>query len=476
MQSSEHVLFPKTKIAARMFCFASLRAADADRERCGRFQMHSVQDTGEFLEIAVASNATVGQVEDLFHSTICPVISRPTYFTLEVCRGIIQMYAPTAWPIILSGVVQPDVLCRLVNVCADTDNELDALRNDLRRLRNTLAPRRATHKRAVRPPVVRRAGNGKALRISARVRFARRHDVSSLVVIATVIRRSAAARWSAPMQPTPPLSVGRVLVRFDADNVLGVAERRVANLQPPVDAVVVTGDLTPHDIWNETAALQLARINAVNSALVSTFKGIAPVFMVLGNHDTVACDLFSTHAKDWLHHDDFRWLLDDIGSSWTLPPSALATLRQGGYYAAPIVPGLKLLAINTNGWNGNNVYVWLSDTKMTQMVQWFAQELASSEASGEKVDCCRSHSAAHRRHRSARLGDQRHVEAADSLQSHHCWADVWPHASRRVSAGAPGQLVVSRAGGRRAVCRAESHDLHKHQPIVSCVRVGPEHV
>jgi sphingomyelin phosphodiesterase len=159
----------------------------------------------------------------------------------------------------------------------------------------------------------------------------------------------------------------------------------VANLQPPVDAVVVTGDLTPHDIWNETAALQLARINAVNSALVSAFKGVAPVFMVLGNHDTVACDLFSTHAKDWLHHDDFRWLLDDIGSSWTLPSSALATLRQGGYYAAPIVPGLKLLAINTNAWNENNLYVWLSDTKMTPMVQWFAQELAASEASGEKV-------------------------------------------------------------------------------------------
>jgi sphingomyelin phosphodiesterase len=234
----------------------------------------------------------------------------------------------------------------------------------LRRLRDTLAPRRATSRQQQRTQTRGLCRNGKALRIL---------HVSDLHVDTMYVTGGNS-------DCTSPLCC-RSMVGANATNAASLWgaytcdltptmfkswQSAVANLQPPVDAVVVTGDLTPHDIWNETAALQLARINAVNSALVSTFKGIAPVFMVLGNHDTVACDLFSTHAKDWLHHDDFRWLLDDIGSSWTLPPSALATLRQGGYYAAPIVPGLKLLAINTNGWNGNNVYVWLSDTKMTQ--------------------------------------------------------------------------------------------------------------
>lgn len=333
------------------------------------------------LQIAVAGNATVDEVEQLFHKTICPMIARPTYFTLDVCRGIIHMYAPTTWPIILAGVVQPDVLCRLANVCADDSNELDALRLDLRRLRDTLAaPSRPLAKRVVKPV---RAAAGKTLRIL---------HVSDLHVD-TMYITGGNSDCDTPlccrsMDGANATNAASVWGEYSCDlspTMFSSWQSAVANLQPPVDAVVVTGDLTPHDIWNETAALQLARINAVNSAVMSTFKGIAPVFMVLGNHDTVACDLFSTHAKDWLHHDDFRWLLDDIGSSWTLPPSALATLRQGGFYSAPIVPGLKLLAINTNGWNGNNVYVWLNDTKMTQMVQWFAQELASSEASGEKV-------------------------------------------------------------------------------------------
>jgi sphingomyelin phosphodiesterase len=332
------------------------------------------------LEIAIAGNATVDEVEHLFHKTICPLIARPTYFTLEVCRGIIHMYAPTTWPIILSGVVQPDVLCRLINVCGDDTNELDALRFDLLRLRDTLAP---SHRRIVKRTASPPRAAGKALRIL---------HVSDLHVD-TMYITGGNSDCNTPlccrsMDGANATNAASVWGEYSCDltpTMFLSWQSAVANLQPPVDAVIITGDLTPHDIWNETAALQLARINAVNSALVSTFKGIAPVFMVLGNHDTVACDLFSTHAKDWLHHDDFRWLLDGIGSSWTLPPSALATLRQGGYYSAPIVPGLKLLAINTNGWNGNNVYMWLNDTKMTQMVQWFAQELASSEASGEKV-------------------------------------------------------------------------------------------
>jgi hypothetical protein len=91
--------------------------------------MHSVQDTlVNFLEIAVASNATVSQVEDLFHSDHLSRDRAPDVLHTGGVSRHHSMYAPTAWPIILAGVVQPDVLCRLVNVCADTDDELDALR------------------------------------------------------------------------------------------------------------------------------------------------------------------------------------------------------------------------------------------------------------------------------------------------------------------------------------------------------------
>ena len=85
--------------------------------------------------------------------------------------------------------------------------------------------------------------------------------------------------------------------------------------------------MTPHDIWNETATEQLRRLRAVNSAMLDSFPHI-PVFLSLGNHDTYPVDSFSTHAIDWIHHDDFAWLRDGLADAWRLPASALATVRQ----------------------------------------------------------------------------------------------------------------------------------------------------
>jgi hypothetical protein len=129
------------------------------------------------LQIAIAGNATVDEVEHLFHKTICPVIARPTYFTLDVCRGIIHMYASTTWPIILAGVVQPDVLCRLVNVCGDDTNELDALRLDLRRLARHVGARQARSVIVKQLRQQTRCAQWQCAAHFARVGFARRYDV-----------------------------------------------------------------------------------------------------------------------------------------------------------------------------------------------------------------------------------------------------------------------------------------------------------
>jgi sphingomyelin phosphodiesterase len=154
--------------------------------------------------------------------------------------------------------------------------------------------------------------------------------------------------------------------------------------QVDVDAILVTGDLTPHDIMQENKPEQMQRLRRLATIMQnSTIK--VPIFFAVGNHDTWACDQFSLHAIDQYHHDNFTWLLDGLASSWALPASAKQTLRTGGYYAVPIVPGLKLISMTTFWWDNFNFYLWFNDDLGAPFIAWLAAELQQSEASGEKV-------------------------------------------------------------------------------------------
>lgn len=60
-----------------------------------------------------------------------------------------------------------------------------------------------------------------------------------------------------------------------------------------VDYIYWTGDLPPHDIWNQTREENLLNLR-VNAALMDKyFKGI-PIFPSVGNHESCPVDGYLT--------------------------------------------------------------------------------------------------------------------------------------------------------------------------------------
>lgn len=145
--------------------------------------------------------------------------------------------------------------------------------------------------------------------------------------------------------------------------------KQLKSVQPKPHAIVWTGDYTPHDIWNETSTEQLQRLQRLAKTIENEID--VPCFLSMGNHDTYFVDQFQSQmAKSTLVHDDFRWLLDGLAGAWQLPASAAASFRQGGYYAATLTPGLRVLAINSAGWDGFNWYLYLKDAKADDMIHF----------------------------------------------------------------------------------------------------------
>jgi sphingomyelin phosphodiesterase len=58
-----------------------------------------------------------------------------------------------------------------------------------------------------------------------------------------------------------------------------------------VDLIYWTGDLPPHDIWNQTRAGNVEVVRATARQLREHFPGV-PVLPALGNHESVPVDSF----------------------------------------------------------------------------------------------------------------------------------------------------------------------------------------
>ncbi len=102
---------------------------------------------------------------------------------------------------------------------------------------------------------------------------------------------------------------------------------------------------------------------------------------VLGNHAAGPVDQFGGPAKD-------HWLYGAVAKSWSrfLPPSAVTSLTWGGYYTAPIEPGLHVLALQTNYYDPMNLYLLHADhPDLAGQFGWMEHVLAQIEALGEKV-------------------------------------------------------------------------------------------
>ena len=82
-----------------------------------------------------------------------------------------------------------------------------------------------------------------------------------------------------------------------------------------------------------------------------------------------------------------KWLYEHVAELWSanLPPDALDSVKNGGYYTALIRPGLRLIALNNNVCFTLNWWIIFSVKSIAAQFQWMHDVLLSAENAGEKV-------------------------------------------------------------------------------------------
>ncbi|GAV05396.1 hypothetical protein RvY_15537 [Ramazzottius varieornatus] len=151
-----------------------------------------------------------------------------------------------------------------------------------------------------------------------------------------------------------------------------------------VDYILWTGDLPPHDVWNQTKQMQLI-ILKMTTKYLRTFFPKTPVFPALGNHESVPVDSFPPRYIN--DSNSIKWLYDALATTWNqwLPAESLKTVASGGFYRVDVFPGLRIISLNTNYCNNMNWWLLVNMTDPDNELQWLISELQDAENRGIKV-------------------------------------------------------------------------------------------
>ncbi|XP_050322957.1 sphingomyelin phosphodiesterase isoform X1 [Bactrocera neohumeralis] len=165
------------------------------------------------------------------------------------------------------------------------------------------------------------------------------------------------------------------------DNML----EHIADTHKDIDYILWTGDLPPHDVWNQTKEENLEIIKETVRQMTEKFPGI-PIFPALGNHESAPVNSF---PPPYVNQVDISisWLYDELDVQWRrwLPQSVSHTVRRGAFYSVLVRPGFRIISLNMNYCNNKNWWLLLNSTDPATELQWFIYELQSAEFSNEKV-------------------------------------------------------------------------------------------
>ncbi|KAK3926133.1 Sphingomyelin phosphodiesterase [Frankliniella fusca] len=183
---------------------------------------------------------------------------------------------------------------------------------------------------------------------------------------------TAAGRWGDYRKCDTP--------KRTVDNML----QHIASTHPDIDYIIWTGDLPPHDVWNQTREENLSILKETVAQMAQLFPGI-PIFPALGNHEAAPVNSF---PPPFVQNDySINWLYDELDAQWRqwLPSSVSRTVRRGAFYSVLVRPGFRIISLNMNYCNNKNWWLLLNSTDPAKELQWFIYELQSAEFNEEKV-------------------------------------------------------------------------------------------
>ncbi|CAF0859159.1 unnamed protein product [Adineta ricciae] len=151
-----------------------------------------------------------------------------------------------------------------------------------------------------------------------------------------------------------------------------------------VDFVYYTGDLPPHNVWNQSQEQQLYSLKTINQLLAETFPNVT-FYSAVGNHEAAPCNLFPTPN---IQSSNISWLYHALADSWInlgLPDDTRETIERGAFYTTVVRPGLRVISLNMNYCSAENFWLFINSTDPLEQLQWMINWLQYAEDHGEKV-------------------------------------------------------------------------------------------
>ncbi|KAI6652711.1 Sphingomyelin phosphodiesterase-like [Oopsacas minuta] len=160
--------------------------------------------------------------------------------------------------------------------------------------------------------------------------------------------------------------------------------QKVVAMKNDYDVIYVTGDLPPHNVWNQSRDDQITAISYV----INLFKTMLPnkkVYFAVGNHEGLPVNAFPPVNVKEAHSG--QWLRDFLSEKWGnwLPEDTKQTIQQGIFYTTLVKPGLRIISLNMNYCNNRNWWLLINATDPAGQLQWLVRTLQSAEDKGERV-------------------------------------------------------------------------------------------
>ncbi|XP_004207961.1 sphingomyelin phosphodiesterase isoform X1 [Hydra vulgaris] len=158
----------------------------------------------------------------------------------------------------------------------------------------------------------------------------------------------------------------------------------MATVHKDVDYIIWTGDVPPHNVWDQSRDDQKESIQNAAALFAKYFPG-KKVFPSLGNHEGSPVDNFPPPSVKGKMGG--QWLLDTLADVWSkwLPEDTKETIKLGGYYTTLIDKGVRLISLNTNFGNDMNFWLYLDSVDPAEELHWLVNVLQKAEDNNEKV-------------------------------------------------------------------------------------------
>jgi len=362
------------------------KAARVEPEAGSFLQCAACQLLVSTLAGAIETDPSLEKVEQIA-TKVCQNLGQDR--VTPICSMIVNTMAPTLLPILVKVGVNPTRICAALEYCPQVSNSTIAYLEKVK-MQNKHAEMHDRKNINLKKDVIDTPA-GTILHLSD-IHWDDLYENGTIVDcnIPLCCRSNSVLRKGG--DPNKKAGKWGDITCDMPENMLHALLESAATTKP--NAIIITGDNTPHDIWNQTKELTMKRLERVTDALNKYFPN-TPIIMALGNHDSYPVDQFNRIGPDVNHLDNFDWLLTAITKYWTPwltkftdktdSARALNDLRNFGHYSISPVLGLRVVALNTMWADFFNWYNLLDEGQGQKQFEWLETTLRVAKNSGEKV-------------------------------------------------------------------------------------------